>query len=122
MADDVNGAVRAGSDVDVSGAGADVEGGGAGDVEGAVEGAFSGEERGGRKDEREGGCGEAKIHGLPPEWDTRGGGGWFQCSASFPRLRIETWGTQIGCALIQNSQCSVSLPRLKIRRVGHPFD
>lgn len=63
VTDDVNRACRAGSDVDVSGAGGDVEGGRAADGEGLIEGALGGEESCGGEREGENSCCVAKVHG-----------------------------------------------------------
>lgn len=62
VADDVNRPVRPGSDVDVSRAGADIEGGCSVDVESLVESALGGEESRGGEGERENGGGIAKVH------------------------------------------------------------
>src|SRR6185437_15109673 len=62
MANDVDGAIRAGSDVDVSRAGTDLEGGCSVHRKSLVKSSFCGEEGRGDKDENQNGGCETKLH------------------------------------------------------------
>src|SRR5579883_1876395 len=87
MADDVDLAVRAGGDVDVSGAGADAEGRGAADVDGLVKGAVGSEQKC-RRDCQCRYCYPSSVHLSPPyivrSWnrlsETRGARGAWTAS------------------------------------------